>query len=156
MSKHSSSSLGNYWWSRVADTIGDWNPQLLRELKSRVSWRSVLLAVLLSIGLQALVIINKFNKILPNINDRHQSYCKAFTGQKCAVDVMGNPVISWPTWWGDVSVDISRSMFVGLLVVGVYALASNFRQEKKRGTLNFLRLSPQKARSVILGNVSSG
>jgi hypothetical protein len=153
MSKHSSSSLGNYWWSRVADTIGDWNPQFLRELKSRVSWRSVSLAVLLSIGLQMLIVINKFNKILPNINDRHQSYCKAFTGQKCAVDVMGNPVISWPTWWGDVSVDISRSMFVGLLVVGVYALASNFKQEKKRGTLNFLRLSPQKARSVILGKL---
>jgi ABC-type transport system involved in cytochrome c biogenesis permease component len=153
MSKHSSSSLGNYWWSRVADTIGDWNPQLLRELKSRVSWRSVSLAVLLSIGLQVLIVINKFNKILPNINDRYQSYCKAFTGQKCAVDAMGNPVISWPTWWGDVSVDISQAMFVGLLVVGVYALASNFKQEKKRGTLNFLRLSPQKARSIIVGKL---
>jgi hypothetical protein len=153
MSKHSSSSLGNYWWSRVADTIGDWNPQLLRELKSRVSWRSVSLAMLLSIGLQVLIVINKFNKILPNINDRYQSYCKAFTGQKCAVDAMGNPVISWPTWWGDVSVDISQAMFVGLLVVGVYALASNFKQEKKRGTLNFLRLSPQKARSIIVGKL---
>jgi hypothetical protein len=37
--------------------------------------------------------------------------------------------------------------------VGVYALASNFKQEKKRGTLNFLRLSPQKARSVIVGKL---
>jgi ABC-type transport system involved in cytochrome c biogenesis permease component len=44
-------------------------------------------------------------------------------------------------------------MFVGLLVAGVYALASNFKQEKKRGTLNFLRLSPQKARSIIVGKL---
>jgi hypothetical protein len=52
MAKHPKRFLCNKWWEWTIEAIGDWNPQLRQELNSRVSLRTVAIAILLSIGLQ--------------------------------------------------------------------------------------------------------
>jgi ABC-type transport system involved in cytochrome c biogenesis permease component len=157
MSKNLNGSLLSCWRSQIAEVIGDWNPQLLLELKSRVNWRSVSLSILLSIGIQSLILISKFTKI----HYPYRSYCKTLLASKCVMDHPDTPLINWSAWWADISItsgagiaiDLSYVMFIGMFVAGVYALASNFNQEKKLGTLLLVQLSPQKARSIIVGKV---
>ena len=40
----------------AVDAVGDWNPQLLRELQGRLRWRNLLFAFLSSFLIQALLI----------------------------------------------------------------------------------------------------
>ena len=40
-----------------------------------------------------------------------------------------------------------------LLVGGTYALINNLAQEERRGTLNFIRLSPQSETSILIGKL---
>ena len=42
---------------------------------------------------------------------------------------------------------------IGLLLGAVYLLVSDLVQEEKRGTLNFIRLSPQSARTIFIGKI---
>ncbi|HEY9703365.1 MAG TPA: hypothetical protein V6C58_13015, partial [Allocoleopsis sp.] len=41
----------------------------------------------------------------------------------------------------------------GLIIPGVYLLINDFTQEEKRGTLNFIRLSPQSAKNILIGKI---
>jgi hypothetical protein len=135
--------------------IGDFNPQLLRELKSRLSWRNGLIAVAISAICQLLILLSQYSKLptQPQIGYQNSKYCMAVLKSKCTIDNFGNILINWPQWWAEVSVNVSWLMFYGLFVGGVYLLASSFSQEEKRGTLNFIRLTPQKASTIFVGKL---
>src|SRR5919202_1448849 len=68
--------------------------------------------------------------------------------------------IDYQRWWHDHYPDIFASfsvivMFVmfALLVLGTYMLISDLAREQRRGTLNFIRLSPQTTLSILLGKM---
>jgi hypothetical protein len=129
------------------------NPQLLRELKSRLNWRNSLITIALSIVSQLLLIMSFVAK-LPQTPGRGQDYCLEKSNSMCVTDPLGNILIDWPRWWGHASVALSWTMVYVLALGGVYLLASNFSQEERRGTLDFIRLSPQKAGTIIIGKFS--
>jgi hypothetical protein len=152
--------------NNLLDRIGEYNPQLMRELKSRVSWRNVLVTAFLSILVQGMVLIGQYSK-LPVLNKAstynysNTEYCfqlpyqpGSYDANNCKLDAFNNLLINWPKWWGDTAIGISVVMFMGLLAGGVYLLASNFSQEERRGTLDFIRLTPQQAGSIIGGKLA--
>lgn len=68
--------------------------------------------------------------------------------------------IDYQRWWHEQYPNIFASfsvivMFVmfALLVVGTYMLISDLTREQRRGTLNFIRLSPQTTLSILLGKM---
>jgi hypothetical protein len=135
--------------------IGEWNPQLLRELKSRLNWRNGSIAMAVSVVGQLLLLLSQFSKLPGNSQPKYMNsgYCLTIMVDECDNDSFGNVLVNWPQWWTDVSVNISWLMFLGLFVGGVYSLASSFSQEEKRGTLDFIRLTPQKASTILLGKL---
>ncbi len=56
-------------------------------------------------------------------------------------------------YWTDIFVWLSLIGFLTLLVVGTYMLINDLATEERRGTLNFIRLSPQSYKSIFLGKV---
>jgi hypothetical protein len=147
--------------NNVLSQIGEYNPQLMREIKSRVSWRNVIIMTFVSFVSQMMVLIAQSSK-LPVMKAKqnyynsqycfYQDHTTSYSGN-CKLDAAGLPIIDWLKWWSDTSLGLSAVMVVGLLAGGVYLLASNFSQEERRGTLNFIRLTPQQASSVIGGKL---
>jgi hypothetical protein len=155
--------------NNLLDQVGEFNPQLMRELKSRLSWRNVGITASLSFLVQGMVMIGQYSK-LPVLNATknaphyysNEAYCFRAINQyssnppfpsNCRLDAFNNVLINWPKWWGDTSLIISMVIFMGLLAGGAYLLASNFGHEQRRGTLDFIRLTPQRAGSIIGGKL---
>lgn len=107
---------------------GNWNPQLFRELKGRLTFRNVAIAVTLSSLTQILVILYFWN-------------------------ILGPFAINWQYWWQDIFQALSGILALALLLGGVYMLISDMIQEERRGTLNFIRLSPQSSQSILIGKM---
>jgi hypothetical protein len=137
------------------DAIGDFNPQLLRELKSRWSWRNGAITTAISGLAQGIVLLSFYSKLPTSANSSYpaRDYCLTLVKEKCSIDALGNVLIDWTRWWGEVAIGISWVMFYGLFAGGVYLLASSFSQEEKRGTLDFIRLTPQKASQIFGGKL---
>ncbi|MEM9543367.1 MAG: hypothetical protein AAGA60_28230 [Cyanobacteria bacterium P01_E01_bin.42] len=110
----------------LLDKIGDWNPQLLRELKGRLTLKNILIAVGISLVVQ----------ILFYLGFSSNSY--------------GN---SFPSWVLYLFITLSIVGIIILQVGGVYVLMDDLQREEKRGTLNFIRLSPQTSRSILCGKI---
>lgn len=108
------------------DRLGNWNPQLIRELKGRFKPRNLAIALTLSLVGQFLI---------------------AMTCLISSVD------INWSLSWSDLFVRLSWFSTLALLGVGTYLLINDLAQEERRGTLNFLRLSPQSTQSILLGKL---
>jgi hypothetical protein len=148
--------------NNVLDRIGEYNPQLMREIKSRVSWRNVIIMAFVSFVSQIMVLISQSSK-LPLMEAKNNYYNSQYCFYKdhsisypgnCKLDAVGLPIVDWLEWWSDTTFGLSVVMAVGLFAGGVYLLASNFSQEERRGTLNFIRLTPQQAGSVIGGKLA--
>jgi hypothetical protein len=148
--------------NNVLDRIGEYNPQLMREIKSQMNWRNVIIMALVSFVSQVMVLIGQFSKLPPMKIDQkyyNNQYCfyipnSGSYGSNCKLDAAGLPIVDWLEWWADTALGLSAVMAAGLFVGGVYLLASNFSQEERRGTLNFIRLTPQQASSVIGGKLA--
>jgi hypothetical protein len=127
----------------VIDRLGEWNPQLFRELKGRLKPRNVSLVAIVVLGFEFLTWLF-FSAQLPTPDTEYSRYCIG-EGEFCTVD--------WLKWW----FDLEQSLYwaVGLtLVVGIaYVTISDLAREERRGTLNFLRLSPQSSLSILSGKL---
>jgi hypothetical protein len=141
------------------DRIGDWNPQLLRELKGRLKLRNVLLVVGLAILAQFLLFQYFWAQLPADNTPYYNQYC--FFSQpgvslsyenQCLKDALGQIRIDWSKWWLDLFRVLNWGISI-LLVMGVYMLIADLGQEERRGTLNFIRLSPQSSRSILLGKL---
>jgi hypothetical protein len=71
----------------------------------------------------------------------------------CQLDGMGNFRINWQRWRTDLFICVSWLLPLGLILGTVYTLVADLIQEEKRGTLNFIRLSPQSARQIFIGKI---
>lgn len=140
------------------ETLGDWNPQLLRELKGRLKPRNIFIATAISLLGQLLVLMN-FSGQLPDetIVPATSRYCLSPHSKmdwvECVRDSTGSLIINWPRWWMDVFVAITFIGILAFLVVGTYLLISDLSKEENRGTLNFIRLSPRSTVSILSGKL---
>ncbi|MBD2577727.1 hypothetical protein [Oscillatoria sp. FACHB-1406] len=105
------------------DRIGDWNPQLYRELKGKLTQRNIILTVILSCLFQSLL-------ILPNLSNRN-----------------GVREVQWEA----IFQVLNWVLPIFAIAIGVYLLSSDLNREQARGTLNFVRLSPQPSETILLG-----
>jgi hypothetical protein len=127
----------------LLDRVGDWNPQLLRELKGRMQPRSMAVAVGGAVIFQTIFLMS-FWQALPREGSRFSRYC---------LDVGDPCTINWAIWWQDQFRTISWILPYIFFSAGVYALVADLIQEERRGTLNFIRLSPRSSFSIMLGKM---
>ncbi len=149
----------------LLDKIGNWNPQLFREIKGRWKMGNMAIASAFSLGPQLLLFMYYMAQLpvaLRNVDGAEPIYnrfclLKKTTdtkpGEKCLTDTLGNLVIDWPKWSVEIFTWLSISSVLVLLVAGTYMLVSDLDKEERRGTLNFIRLSPQSANTIFLGKI---
>jgi hypothetical protein len=141
------------------DRLGEWNPQLFREIKGRLKPRNILIAVAVSLVSQLLLLMSFANQIpvpdenLKGVSSRYCTGTSATYGSpQCLLD--GNSfIINWELWWDDVFIWLSIMGVFALLVVGTYMLIADLAKEEQRGTLNFLRLTPQSSSLILTGKL---
>ncbi|MEM8778940.1 MAG: hypothetical protein AAGF26_08730, partial [Cyanobacteria bacterium P01_G01_bin.49] len=152
------------------DKIGDWNPQLFRELKGRLKLRSLSIAAVIAIAGQCLLLLTFSGQLPASIEgirntDLPQSYSRYCTATPppnsyapykhllCIQDLLGHWVINWQLWWLDIFNTLSVVGLFILLVAGTYLLITDLSREENRGTFNFIRLSPRSANNILLGKI---
>lgn len=145
------------WWSKFLD----WNPQLFREIKGKLKTRNVIIAAVIAVITQFIAVISLLGQ-LPDpdpqglLEIQVSRYCLG-NGYKqnltCTIDMMGNWVINWRLFWLDLFIILSIISIFALLVIGTYMLITDTVKEESQGTLNFIRMSPQSAGSILLGKI---
>jgi hypothetical protein len=110
-------------------TLGNWNPQFLRECRGRLTSRSVVAALGLS-GLGQILLL----LFIWQFRDSLELY---------TLPLISGAVFKVLTW----------VLPYGLFTVGSYYLITDLVQEERRGTLNFIRLSPRSGQTILLGKL---
>jgi hypothetical protein len=110
--------------NKLIDKIGDRNPQLFRELRSRLTGNSLIAMVIISISIQVIGI-----------------------GLFIADDSLFNDKIHSNFNF------LNSILPISLMLGGVYTIVSDLQQEDRSGTFDFIRLTPQSARSIFLGKI---
>ena len=140
------------------DKLGDWNPQLFRELKGRLKSRNITIALVTS-AISQIILYLFFEGALPLTDvTGYNRYCTGYgysrySSPQCLLDSLGNLEINWQLWWLDIYLSISIIAIFALLVLGTYMLVGDISKEESRGTLDFIRLSPQSAQSIFTGKM---
>ena len=147
----------------LLDPLGDWNPQLLRELKGRLKPRNLILAGGISLLGQLLLFVTFLGRLPKGTLDQptkfpqSDPYCTGFitygNDRKCLVDAAGELVINWQKWSLDWFLVLSIIGIFGLIVAGTYLLIDNLAYEERKGTLNFIRQSPRSPQNILLGKI---
>lgn len=149
----------------LLDKIGNWNPQLFREIKGRWKMGNMAIASAFSLGPQLLLFMYyraQLPAVLRNVDGAEPIYnrfclLKKTTdtkpGEKCLTDALGNLMIDWQKWSVEIFTWLSIFSVLALLVAGTYMLVSDLDKEERRGTLNFIRLSPQSANTIFVGKI---
>ncbi len=144
-------------WEKFLDS----NPQLFREIKGKLKTRNVVIAVAISVITQFVIGISLLGE-LPDPNP--EGLLKAQYGRygmgdgyrnslAYTKDLLGNWVINWQLLWLDLFIALSIVSIFALLIVGTYMLIADTVKEEDRGTLNFIRLTPQSASTILLGKI---
>jgi hypothetical protein len=140
--------------------LGELNPQLLREIKGRWQATNILPAVAISLLGQFILLIYCQRLLPPKyINttyDYPHAYCTGLSMgslSQCIVDEYDRVIVNWQLWNQDVFNLLSLIGIFVILVGGTYLLISDLATEERRGTLNFIRLSPQSYQSIFLGKM---
>ena len=108
--------------------LSEWNPQLWREWKTRLKWRN-LTATAIASALGQLTLLNSFQESwIGKVEDQQGLYRSIFQTL---------------FWW---------ALFL-LMVMGSYLLVKDIAREEKRGTLAFLRLTPEPSGNILLGKL---
>ncbi|MFW9258165.1 ABC transporter permease subunit [Nostoc sp. CALU 546] len=162
----------------LIDKIGDWNPQLFRELKGRLKFFNVAIAVATSLLLQLVVFLYQLREFPDDQYALTATYCRLRQvyelRQNQAYQKSNQPQIDyfndffsknfcpqneidWQLWWRDhweyIFLSLSVIFVFTLLVAGTYLLINDLAKEETRGTLNFIRLSPQSETSILTGKL---
>lgn len=159
--------MNAYWINHLSG----WNAQLFRELKGRLKPRNFLVTIAASLLTQLAVLLILWAQI-PGSETYSSPYCTGKGGYRWfdCVNSTGValrslmdstpaaaanfvPVINWQLWWSDLFQTLSWMLPFIVLMAGVYMLIGDLAKEERRGTLNFIRLSPQTSQSVLLGKI---
>ena len=139
--------------------LGEGNPQLFREVKGRLKTRNGAIAMAVSVFSQLLLVF-AFVEKLPGLGIVRHRYCTGgmeaksyYAKYQCLMDAYGKPDINWQLWWTDIFIWMSAIGIFTLLIVGTYMLISDLDREERRGTLNFIRLSPQSTQIILTGKL---
>ena len=147
----------------LLDKIGNWNPQLFREIKGR--WKMGNIAIASAFSLSVQVLIFMYWKAQIPVAPPHGEYTNliyhrfctlegaGYNQPKCLRDALGNFMIDWQQWWVEIFIWLSIFSVLALLVAGTYMLVGDLDKEERRGTLNFIRLSPQSAKAIFIGKI---
>ncbi|MCC3527984.1 MAG: hypothetical protein JGK21_06415 [Microcoleus sp. PH2017_22_RUC_O_B] len=111
--------------SVLIDRLGNWNPQLLRELRGRLKPQTVIAAVSCSVIFQIILLL-------------------IISSNSGSV-----PEIGWLRLWQIITWMLPYVTFT----LGSYWIVNDIGQEQKRGTFNFIRLSPCPAWQILLGKM---
>jgi hypothetical protein len=153
--------------NQLIERAGDFNPQLFRELKSRVTPRNIMIVSAVGILGQIGLCFLFFSSLPLDTRRSYNRYClgsppsewdsysnlNTYIHNFCTTDLLGQSVINWQLWWLDLFMTLSFIGVTILLVVGTYLLIADLVKEETRGTLNFIRLSPQSAKTIFLGKL---
>ncbi|MEH2106532.1 ABC transporter permease subunit [Nostoc sp.] len=162
----------------LIDKIGDWNPQLLREFKGRLKFFNVAIAVVTSLLLQLVAFLYQLREFPDDRYSLTSTYCnlrqvyehlqnQVFQqSDQSRISDLNNFLsnnfcpqneIDWQSWWRDhweyIFLSLSVIFVFTLLVAGTYLLINDLAKEETRGTLNFIRLSPQSETSILTGKL---
>ncbi|MDJ0706679.1 MAG: hypothetical protein QNJ46_25695 [Leptolyngbyaceae cyanobacterium MO_188.B28] len=153
-------------FSTLLDRLGNWNPQLLRELKGRLKPRNVAIAIALSLVSQLLIFTNAWLALPGDATPREITQHTYITNPYCTgssqyssypkcllIPNTHHYEINWQLWNEDLFIRLSVILTFALLVIGSYLLISNLNKEQRLGTLNFLRLSPRSAVNILGGHL---
>lgn len=146
----------------IIDRLTETNPQIMREWQGRLTLKNISIATIISLVGQLLVYLYYQNRLPvaagfsryctanpPNNNDYYP-----YSGLKyCIQDLNGQWMIISRLWWLDIFTFLSITGIFALLVVGTYQLIADLSGEERRGTLNFIRLSPQPAKTIFIGKI---
>ena len=108
--------------------LSEWNPQLWREWKARLKWRNLGVTAIASAGGQ-LILMSQFQESRIGMVEDYQGLYRS--------------IFQTLFWCG---------LFL-LMVMGSYLLAKDIAWEEKRGTLAFLRLTPEPSEKILLGKL---
>ncbi|ABW27344.1 hypothetical protein [Acaryochloris marina] len=111
--------------STFLNRVGNWNPQLLREFRGRLKSRSIAATIVVSLVGQTLLGLVFSQQTYKSVLER----------------------------WAGLAEAMIWILPFALFTAGSYYLVSDLNQEEKRGTLNFIRLSPRPSRGVLLGKM---
>lgn len=159
--------------STFVDRVAEGSPQLFRELRGRLKPRNIVIASVVSLVGQLLTYLYFQSKLPFELDtyiapvDRFSRYCLGnpppgwngyapypYTNDNyCVKDLVGHWMLNWQLWWLDIFVTLSIISIFTLLAAGTYMLIADLSREERRGTLNFIRLSPQSAKSVLIGKM---
>lgn len=143
----------------LINKIGDGNPQLFRELKGRLKPFPVIIALVTSIATQLIIFLYQFREFPGEKYNFYSKYCKLNNTRELYSQYKFCPVdqIDMEMWWQDhweyMFLTLSIIFIFTLLVAGTYLLVNDLSQEERRGTLNFIRLSPQSERTIFTGKL---
>ncbi len=117
----------------LIDRAGDWNAQFSREIKGRCT----------PINLTGMFVGSSLMQLLV--------FLGAWVRADSVKDTDNHLEIHWDKLWGYVFQNLTLLLPLVLVTIGTYFLASDLYRENRRGTLNFIRLSPQSGLSIMGG-----
>ena len=148
----------------LIDKIGDWNPQFFRELKGRLKAFPVIIAIVTSLATQIVIFLYQLREF-PDLESKENinildKYCNLPNPQadrysswmSCPPDQI-NMQLWWQDHWEYMFLSLSMIFIFTLLVAGTYLIINDLSQEERKGTLNFIRLSPQSEVSIFTGKM---
>ena len=140
----------------------EWNPQLFREIKGRLKTKNIIIIAAISFIGQLAIGLSFLGQLPEPISDplglgsQYSRYChgnRYGSSTLCTTDLLNHWVINWQLLWLDLFITLSVVGIFALLVVGTYMLIVDTVKEESRGTLNFIRLTPQSATNVLVGKM---
>jgi hypothetical protein len=121
------------------DRVGNWNPQLLREIRGKLKLRNLIVAIGLSVLFQILLLLF-YSQRIPN--------------EECFTQIRGlGCAASWQVWWLEQFRFITWTEPFILFLTGVYSLVADLSLEDYKGTLNFIRISPRSSINILMGKI---
>jgi len=119
------------------DRVGNLNPQILRELRGKLKYRSVAVAIAIPLAFQVLLLLFQSQRVPSEL-------CQT-PPFRCAED--------WSIWWLVQFRTLLYAIPYSLFFLGTFSLIVDLTQENSRGTLNFIRLSPHSSMTIFLGKL---
>ena len=192
----------------LIDRVGDWNPQLFRELKGHLKGFNVAIAVGISLIGQLVLFLYQLRELPGERYSLFGKYCRLrsfYEEERSEIFRQSNDLhrqldgyrntqplnsdriqelqaqiaqlkakisdwesnisnnfcptdqLDMQTWWREhweyIFLSLSVIFIFTLLVAGTYLLINNLATEERRGTLNFIRLTPQLETSILTGKM---
>ncbi len=143
----------NHW----LDQLGDINPQLFREIKGRLTDIAFIFAVFIGGLINLIAIFATQSK--PESIRTSSNYCAwpaEFTKDPNML-ICPEEYFNHPLWLHDqcqmIYLWLAVLIMFAIVLIGTYLLVHDWQKEQQRGTLNFIRFSPQSSRQMLWGKL---